>query len=131
MKPDSAEFMMSAIEYMAQEYRYRNRLVDGEPIEVHVPDWYAQRLVERYGSLRTAADTVFIPGRVTIVNQYWHDRQVEARENVERKLTQPSACSLDDLTRIAFGDAHTALPIVEALANEKICIQVPCPTFGI
>lgn len=102
MKPDSDEFMMSSIQYMAQEYRYRNRLVDDSPVEVHVPDWYARRLVERYGSLRAAADTVFIPGRVTIVNQYWFERQVEVKENVERQLTQPSACSLDDLTRIAL-----------------------------
>lgn len=102
MKPDSDEFMMSSIAYTAQEYRYRNRLTDDYPVELYVPDWYAQRLVERYGSLRAAADTVFIPGCVTIVNQYWHDRQVEVRENVERKLTQLSTCSLDDLTRIAL-----------------------------
>lgn len=106
MKPDSDEFMMSSIEYMAQEYRYRNRLVDDSPVEVYVPDWYARRLVERHGSLRAAADyvmeRVLLPGRIEIVNEHFRRVQVEVKENVERQLTQPSSCSLDDLTRIAL-----------------------------
>lgn len=95
--------MLSSIAEMARQYRETYRLEDVYPVEVYIPDWYARRLVEWHGSLQAAADSAFRPGSVKLVNQYWHDRHVEARENVERKLTQPSACSLDDLTRIALG----------------------------
>jgi hypothetical protein len=100
-KSNSDESMMSSIAELARQYREAYRLEDPYPVEVYLPDWYAQRLVERHGSLQAAADSVFRPGSVKLINQYWHDRQVEARENVERKLTQSSACSLEDLMRIA------------------------------
>jgi hypothetical protein len=70
VKPNSDELTLSSIEYMAQQYRESYRLEDTYPVEVYIPNWYAQRLVERHGSLQAAADTAFRPGSVKLVNQY-------------------------------------------------------------
>lgn len=101
-KQESADFL-AAIQLQAEAYRSAYRLRDDYPVDVYIPDWYARKLVERHGSLQAAADSIFRPGAIKLVNQYWHDRQVEVRENIERQQQmQPSVCGINDLTRIAF-----------------------------
>jgi len=65
--------VLSALQLQAQEYRYRMRLHKDAPIEVEMPHAWALRAIAAYGSLRAAADAVFLPGTVTLVNRTWRE----------------------------------------------------------
>lgn len=99
---------LSAVQLAAEDYRERSRLLAGDgPVEVFIPNWYARKLINTYGSLEAAVDSVFRPGAVRLVDAYWHEHSVRTRESVERQLTQfdfPRS-DVDDLTRIALGAA--------------------------
>ncbi len=92
---------------MADAYRRSNRLHDDYPIEVFLPDWYARKLIDRHGSLQAAADSVFRPGTVKLINDYWQDHHqkaqinLENRAQLERKRTW-FVSDIADLTRIAL-----------------------------
>lgn len=98
---------LSTLQLQAQEYRHRMRLASESPLEVHVPNWKAVELINRYGSLQAAADTIFRPGAVKIIDRYWHDFHERARENIERRLTQfdHPRSDVNELMRIAFDAA--------------------------
>lgn len=93
------------IRYTADEYRRLHRLDYDDPLEVHIPGWYAARLVDRYGSLDAAANEIFNPGSVKIVDDYWGGYAVRAQEDVDERIanTWPKwrSSDLNDLTRIA------------------------------
>lgn len=95
---------LSALELQAHDYRYRMRLTSDSPIEVHIPHGYALQLIEQYGSLEAAVNTVFRPGAVKLIDAYWHEHHMRAAESVERKLTQfdHPRSDVNELTRIAF-----------------------------
>lgn len=49
-------------------------------MEVFVPNWYAQKIRERYGSLE-AYDQQVWDNHIKVVDAYWHEL---ARESMER-----------------------------------------------
>lgn len=67
--------ILTALQFQAAEYRYRNRMTADTHLEVEVPHAEAIKLIAAYGSLRAVADAIFIPGTVTIVNRRWRDVQ--------------------------------------------------------
>lgn len=99
--------VLGDVQFMADEYRRLHRLHDDYPVEVFIPDWYAQKLINAYGSLQAAVDTIFRPGAVKLVNEYWdtfHRKvqvNLENRAQLERKRVWFQS-DIADLTRIAL-----------------------------
>lgn len=79
---------LSALEISARDYRERSRLDVDRPLEVDIPNWKAAELIAEYGSLRAAADGVFSPGTVTLVDVYWRDWCAEVTERVNARLAR-------------------------------------------
>ena len=101
--------MLTALEVQAREYRNRMKLDADAPLEVSVPNWKAVELIKTYGSLQAAADTVFRPGTVCIIDQYWRDWCYETTQRVNACLARLADLGyfsrIDLLTRIASGAA--------------------------
>jgi hypothetical protein len=86
--PDAADFV-SALQLTADQYRnaYRKAsdVLDG-PFEAVVPHHLAEELIAQYGSLSAAADAMFDPGKVVIVDRYWQEWCRETQERVNARL---------------------------------------------
>lgn len=78
--------VLTAIHAQATEMRSRLKLGDGAPLEVTVPNRLAVDLIKSYGSLQQAADAVFDPGTVRIVDAYWRDFCLAVTENVNQRF---------------------------------------------
>lgn len=77
---------LNALELTARDYRERMKLNTNAPLEVHVPNWKAVELIERYGSLQAAADAIFSPGTVRIIDVYWREFCERVQESVNARL---------------------------------------------
>lgn len=77
---------LNALAEQARDYRNRMKLDTDAQLEVVVPNWKAVELSCEYGSLRAAADAVFRPGTVRIVDAYWRDFCWNVTESVNRRL---------------------------------------------
>jgi hypothetical protein len=106
MKKSEAETLpdiLNALQLQAQEYRYRMRLHKDAQIEIEISHVWALRAIAGYGSLRAAADAVFLPGTVTLVNRTWRD----TRDKINTLFqTGPKPFHVSDpvaLFRIAVG----------------------------
>lgn len=99
--------MLNALAIQAREYREVMKLDDSSPLEVFVSNWKAVELIREYGSLRAAADAVFRPGTVNIVDQYWHEWCFQTTQRVNARLATLTDVGyfsqIDLLTRIAAG----------------------------
>ena len=100
--------VLNALELQAREYRERMKLDADSPLEVDVPNWKAVELIKQYGSLQAAADAIFRPGTVKIVDRYWRDFCYEATQRVNARLARLADLGyfsrIDELTRIAAGE---------------------------
>lgn len=94
--------ILDDVERMAVEYRYRNRLVDDNTIEVNVPHEYAVSLIQRYGSLQAAADAKFRPGTVRIVDSLIVQLQKTANLQMQVMFPPYRVGSVNDWMRIAL-----------------------------
>lgn len=65
---DQASEFLTALQLAAADYRHRYRTTDAQPYECVVSHSDAATLTERYGSLQAAADAIFDPGSVKIVD---------------------------------------------------------------
>jgi hypothetical protein len=80
---DNAVDAISAMQLMAQEYRDRHKFPDAQ-LEIAVPNHLARQLIAEYGSLQAAADTIFDPGAVVIVDRFWRDWCYDVQEQVNQ-----------------------------------------------
>lgn len=83
---DDLSETLSAMQTMAQEYRQRHRLDAQTPMEAVVPHHVAQEAIRRHGSLQAAADTIFDPGTVKIIDQYWQRWCWEMTDRINRRF---------------------------------------------
>jgi hypothetical protein len=83
---DETDGILSALQIMAVDYRSNMRMHDKTPLLVTVPNWYAQKLIEHHGSLQAAADSIFIPGTVRIIDAYWENWCFEMQERINRRF---------------------------------------------
>lgn len=81
---------LNALELSARDYRERMKLDTNAPLEVNVPNWKAVELIKEYGSLQAAADAVFRPGTVRIVDVYWRAFCERVQESVNARLQSRS-----------------------------------------
>lgn len=95
--------ILTALQFQAAEYRYRNRMTADTHLEVEVPHAEAIKLIAAYGSLRAVADAIFIPGTVTIVNRTWRNIQDKINSLFQTGPKPFHVSNLNELTRIAVG----------------------------
>lgn len=78
--------VIAAITVMAAEYRRTFQLRDGYPVEVVLPHWLADAAIKHYGSLERAANMIFNPGSVVLVDTYWRDFCERVQDSVNARL---------------------------------------------
>lgn len=78
--------MASSIQLLADQYRAAYRMPSPFPLECRIPHHEAEHYIKKYGSLQAAADALFDPGTVKLIDVYWEDWCFELQERVNARL---------------------------------------------